>query len=283
MKRIVYILIPLILVFIIVFGVIKIFILDDDGKGALQVTSQPLSKVYLNDVYLGNTPLCRCESTTMLKNGDYTVKLIPLEKSLPEFQEKIHITEGVLTVVDRKFGKGGSSEGSIISLTPLNAKNATELLVLSFPDKAEVLIDSTSTGETPILSNKLTNSDHTVKLRKTGYKDKSVRVRTPPGYRLTATIYLSLRDGSAPSQQTPTVSAVTPTASVTAPAARILILPTPNGFLRVRQSPSLTGLEVARVNSGESYPMVAEQADWFQIRLTNGTIGWVSSQYASKE
>src|SRR6266851_2485602 len=76
-------------------------------KGALQITSSPTSKVYLNDAYLGQTPLCKCQASDMIVPGDYTIRVVPLDSSLQEFQEKITVSQGVLTVVDRKFGTNG--------------------------------------------------------------------------------------------------------------------------------------------------------------------------------
>src|SRR5579863_3914253 len=102
-------------------------------KGALQVTSSPTSKVYLNDEYLGQTPLCKCQAADMVTPGDYTIRLVPADTSLQEFQGKITISQGVLTVVDRKFGINAQSEGSIISLTPLDNSTTSQLLVVSFP------------------------------------------------------------------------------------------------------------------------------------------------------
>lgn len=292
MKRLILFLIPIVLVFIIVFGILRVFILPDTGKGALQVTSQPLSKVYLNNAYIGNTPLCKCEATTMLRNGDYTIKLVPLEQGLPEFQQKIAITKGVLTVVDRKFGKGATSEGSIISLTPLSDKKAVELLVVSIPDKSDVYIDTNNSGTTPLSLQDLTDSDHTIRLKRDGYKDKNVRIRTPVGYKLTATIYLGIKDGSTPvttvtptAVTTPGISGTgTPTPSPTTKATgKVIILETPNGFLRVRQQPSTTAAEITRVNTGQSFTLVEERTGWFKIALSNGTEGWVSTQYAQKQ
>jgi hypothetical protein len=288
MKRLVLLLIPILLMIITIGGILKIFVFQDTGKGALQVTAQPISKVYLDGTYIGNTPLCKCEATTMIRGGEYTIKLVPLDTGMNEFQEKITITKGVLTVVDRKFAKGTGSEGSIISLTPLSNKKATELLVISFPSNAEVLVDSNTTGNSPISLKNLTISDHTLKVKKDGYKDKNVRIRTPAGYKLTTTVYLGLGEGTAP---TPTVQPqATPSAAVSGtptPTAktvgRVTILQTPNGFLRVRQQPSLTALEITRVNTGESFTLTGEQTGWYKIKLQDGTEGWISAQFANKQ
>jgi hypothetical protein len=268
------------------------------------VTSHPLSKVYVNNTFIGNTPLCRCEANTMLSDGEYTIRLVPLDTGFDEFQEKITITKGVLTVVDRKFGPGATSEGSIISLTPLADKHAIELLVISFPDKSAVFIDSNDAGATPLSVKTLTDSDHTLKLKRDGYIDKNVRIRTPAGYRLTATVYLSLNDELVTVSPTPAITALsgTPTISPTpakisvtpTPAkitgtptkqagGKVTILTTPNGFLRVRETPSTSAAEISRVNTGETFNLVEEQAGWYKITLTDGSTGWISADYAKKQ
>src|SRR5664279_2853563 len=127
----------------------------------------------------------------MLSAGDYTIRLVPNDTSLREFQEKITISQAVLTVVDRKFGKNALSEGSIISLSPLSDKKKTELLVVSFPQGADVSLDDASIGSTPLLAEDPTESDHVLKVSKDGYNEKEVRIRTPLGYKLTVAAYLS--------------------------------------------------------------------------------------------
>jgi hypothetical protein len=287
--------------FIIVFGILKLFVFGEKGKGALQVTSYPLSKVYINNAFIGNTPLCRCEANTMLQSGDYTIRIVPIDKNLNEFGEKITITKGVLTVVDRKFGKGATSEGSIISLVPLANKKSTELLVISLPDKSEIFVDSNNKGATPLSIKNLTDSDHALRLRHAGYQDKNIRIRTPAGYKLVATVYLGIKDAQNTSiTPTPIASpsanptgAISPsptpkitgkiTPSPTKKAGKVTILQTPNGFLRVRQSPSISAPEVSRVNTGESFPILDEQNNWYKITTADNITGWISGQFASKD
>ncbi len=193
MKKVVFIVFAsIVLASILIFVAFQFFIKLQNKKGALQVTSAPESKVFLNDKYLGQTPLCKCESADMLKNGDYVIRLTPVDKNLSEFQEKITISEGILTVVDRKFGKGSLSDGSIISLTPLKDKNKIELLAVSFPQGSNILLDGNLVGITPLLYSDLTESDHVVKVKKSGYKEKTIRIRASKGYKLTITAYLSI-------------------------------------------------------------------------------------------
>ena len=255
-------------------------------KGALQVTSSPESKVYLNDKYLGQTPLCKCQASDMIAAGEYTMRIVPLDTSLREFQEKIIISQAVLTVADRKFGKNALSEGSIISLTPLDDKKKTELEIVSFPQESEVLLDDASIGKTPLLQDDPTESDHDLKVRKDGYNEKEVRIHTPLGYKLTVAVYLSTSNTPPPPAPSaiesppPSEGAGTPTPT---PQAQIKILDTPTGFLRVRSSASSTAGEVGRVSPGQTYPVVSDTDGWFEITLQDGTDGWISSQYATKQ
>jgi hypothetical protein len=249
-------------------------------KGALQVTSSPESKVYLNGEYIGQTPLCKCDASEMLKTGEYTIRLVPVRPDLSEFQEKITVSEAVLTVVDRKFAKDSLSEGSVISLTPLPDKKKAELVVVSLPEGAKVILDNNEIGKSPLSLKDPTISDHLLTVQKDGYKEKSVRIRTPLGYKLTVAVYLSTVDSLTNTTQEASESAKTtkPTPST---GKVVVILDTPTGFLRVRET--IGGGEVGRVTPGESYPLLEERNGWLQIKLTDGTPGWISNEYAKLE
>lgn len=247
------------------------------------MTSSPQSKVYINDEYIGTTPLCKCEAADMLAVGEYTIKLVPTKGELSEFQEKITISESVLTVVDRKFARDSLSEGSVISLTPLEDETKTELLVASLPEGATVLLDNVEIGKSPLSFKDPTESDHTLTIRKTGYKEKTIRIRTPLGYKLTVAAYLStIGDLASLSEKQATESAeidVTPTPELAENS--VLILDTPTGFLRVRES--INGAEIGRVTPGEVYTLLDEQSGWVQIQLKDGSKGWISDQYIQKQ
>ena len=57
------------------------------------------------------------------------------------------------------------------------------------------------------------------------------------------------------------------------------ILQTGVGWLRVRETPSLSGGELAKVNVGEILPVLETQGNWVKIKLTDGKMGWVSGTY----
>lgn len=287
MKKILYLLIPVLLMAIVIFGIFKVFIFQDLGKGALQITSKPFSKVYLDGQYIGTTPLCRCESTNMIRSGEYTLKLIPIEGGFTEFQDKVTVTKGTLTVVDRKFGKGATSEGSIVSLLPLSDSKSSELLVVTIPDNADVYLDAEYKSKAPYHQKSLTDSDHTLRVKKDGYKDKNVRIRTPEGFKLISVIYLGLQDENKSTTVTPVASASgTPTPSISVTpiiSGKVTILQTPNGFLRVRQEPSLSSPEVNRVSTGDILDLVDQSTGWYKISLKDGSVGWISADYAKKQ
>jgi len=278
MKKLFLILICAFVLGFLFFLVFQYYVRSHSQKGALQVTSTPESKVYLDGRYLGQTPLCKCEAKDMQKSGDYTIRLVPNDKNLLEFQEKVTISEGVLTVIDRKFGKDSLSEGSVISLTPLSDKKNTELLVVSIPSKSQAYLDNNQIGETPFLFKSPTESDHVLRVNKDGYKEKTVRIHTPVGYKLTVAMYLSTAD---PSRQSSASTSASPTPTVS--VSKIIILNTPTGFLRVRESPSIGSAEIARVAAPEIYELTSEQPGWFEIKLKDGKTGWISSQYAKKQ
>lgn len=268
-------------------GLIFIFVqsvlLRGSDKGALQVTTAPQSKVYLNGKYVGQTPLCRCNPKDMISVGDYTIKLVPNAGGFGEFQEKMKISKSILTVVDRKFGSGAGSEGSIITLEQIKQGNMRELLVTSIPDKAEVLLDSTSSGFTPLLLRNITDSNHELVLKKSGYVDKKVRIRTPSGYKLITSVYLGIDQEGFLISPTPTTPPASPSATPTPLGKKVVILQTPTGFLRVRAESTLNSSEVGRVIPGESFVIASEISGWYQIVLKDGGLGWVSSQYVKKE
>lgn len=274
MKKILFLLLPIVsavLVFLLVFFLIE----KSNSKGALQITSIPKSKVFLDGKLIGETPLCKCEGDEMLSVGNYTVRLVPNDSKFNPYEQKVSISPSVLTVVDRTFGQGALSEGSVIKLTPISEKEA-QLLIISFPEKAEVLLDNEIVGVTPLLLKKVTDSDHEIKLRKSGYREKSLRIRPVKEYKLEALMYLSINPNFEDKSVIPVAS---PSPSLD---QKIEILNTPTGFLRVREKSTVSSLEIAQVSPGDKLTFISEENGWFQIKLTDGKTGWVSAQYAKK-
>lgn len=275
MKRFVLFVAPVLIAVLVFFGII--FFLDKKtGKGALQITSIPKSNVYLDNILIGTTPFCACDSAQMLAIGEHSVKLVPSEGDFVPFEEKITINKSTLTAVDRTFS-GNGSEGSITSLIPLNDKNEVEIMVTSLPDKANVFLDNNPVGETPLLLKQVSQSDHDLKVTKDGYKDKSLKIKTASGYELSSMFYLGVNtDLSVPQAASSGASPV-----VTPSSSSVLILNTPTGFLRVRKEGAIDSAEIGRVKPGETYELIEEKDNWFEIKFASAS-GWISSQYAAK-
>lgn len=282
MKKVFLFLAPLLIAIIIFFSIL--FFLDrKTGKGALQVTSVPQSKVYLDSKLIGTTPFCACELPQMLSVGDYAVKLVPIEGNFRPFEEKITINKATLTVVDRAFADNGESDGSIIGLLPLNSKKDVEALVISLPDKANVFLDNNPVGVTPLLLKQVSESDHDLRVTRDGYKDKSLKIKTASGFKLSVLMFLGVN----PDLSNTPVASSQAIPSLTVAVPKVLILNTPTGFLRVRESNSISSSEIAKVKPGETYELVTEKEGWFEIKLNSptgeGRKGWISSTYAVKE
>lgn len=275
MKKLLFILFCFVILTII-FLFIVLILNRDDGRGALQITSSPSkSKVYLDGDFIGETPICKCKPEQMLAVGQYTVKIVPNDSNVQTFEQRIQINSSVLTVVDRGFAIGTGSSGSVIYLTSISDKKDAQLMVISFPGKAKILLDNNDSGVTPLLIKNLTASDHEIKLTRDGFFDKIVKIRTVAGFRLEIDIFLGIKDLSIS-------DILLSSSSATLKRDQIEILSTPTGFLRVRSDSTLNSSESGRVIPGEKYDIVAQKDNWYQIKIKDGTLGWVSSQYAKK-
>lgn len=280
MKRIFYILIPLLLA-VVLFSVVLFLLNSNKGKGALQVTSNQIAKIYLNGKLIGQT--VNVEGVMgyrkdLIDEGDYVIKLIPIKGDFLPFEQKITISSKVLTVVDRNFGQTGLENGSVISLTPIPDKKDAQISVVSFPDDTQIFLDNNLEGQSPIILKNITESDHELKLTKEGYKDKIVRIRTILGYRLEILVFMGIN----PEVATASATISSPSASIIT-TTKVLILNTPTGFLRVREAASIAAAEIAQVKPGESYDLLDEKSGWFKIKVSNNISGWISSQYSKKE
>ena len=215
----------------------------------------------------------------MVDVGDYTIKLVPTSGDFEPFQNKITVTQKILTVVDRSFAQTALAQASIITLKEIEDKKQAQISIVTFPSGADAYLDNNLVGHAPILLKNVTESDHEIKVSKSGYKEKSIRVRALLGYRLDSIIYLGVDPNAADESE----QEATPSASLTT-GQKLIIQDTPTGFLRVRETPSTSANEVGRVNPGEEYELLDEQNGWYQIKLKDGkTTGWVSGQYAKKQ
>ncbi len=254
------------------------------GKGALQVTANVKSTVFLDGKQIGATQLCKCNQNDTIKTGEYEIRVEPQDTQYAAYTTRIKINSGVLTAIDRTFLPGSLASSYSLTLEEATSQKP-QLLITSIPEGAMVTIDSVPTGATPLTTDSLSASEHEIEIQKQGFSKKTIRIRSVENHKLIVNAMLGT-EGAQEAED----SLVTPTPEIVnvtttpAPAVNITvtILDTPNGFLRVRDGAGTTFKEVARVNTGETFNLADEQTGWYQITLTDGTTGWISSSFAKK-
>lgn len=245
------------------------------GIASLQITSIPPAVIFIDGKKIGKTPYRDNVAT-----GDHTVKIIP-DGAKGSFEQKLTFLPNILTVLDRSFDESGAS-GHTLTLSPLSDKNDVQITVISTPTGAAVTLDSELKGITPLLIKDVTASDHELIVAKGDYKDRIVRIKTAAGYKLVANVDLAVNLNPSPTATPSTSPSASLSTNIATTSAQVRINQTPTGFLRVRLEPSLSATEVAKVNPGDSFPLLDEQTGWFKIKLPDGKEGWISNQYASK-
>lgn len=272
-----------------IFGGVRILASRNQGPATLKVTSNPETTIFLDTQHLGKTPY-----EGQVKAGEYTLKLIPEgQTSAPSWQTKITLAPGVLTFINRDFGDQElTSAGEILTLEKIAGKSA-EIAVLSSPDGAQVTLDGMTRGATPLVLPAIEAGDHEVSIQAPGFLTRGVKVKATPGFKLVASFQLALSTATPSATPTPTPSG-SPTATpktspkpsgtpgAELPKPYVKILDTPTGFLRVRMEPSTSATEAAKVDPGQTFPLLGEQSGWYKIKYEGTKEGWIAGQYAEK-
>ena len=267
----------------IVFIVVKL-LSDITGKkeGRLQVESKPSAAVFLDNVMKGNTPY-----TNSHKQGEYMLKIVPdgVATQAASWQKKISIFSGSLTYVDVQLESTDiGSWADVYWLTRLGGfDKSSGLVVETEPSGALVYIDNDEKGVSPLTLEKVTQGNHELSVFMPGFSRRSKKINISPGFQLHAFVKLAL-DPSQKSKYTieESTQLATAAASIKEPVNTVQILDTPTGWLRVREEPTLSGSESARVNPGQRFELLEEQTGWFKIRIDGLNEGWISSEYAKK-
>ncbi len=229
-------------------------------NAALQVTSNPQASVFLNDKHLGKTPYF----SDQLKEGTYTLKVSASEAS---YVDKIELKNGALTVVNRDLNNNYFAQsGEVLWLN----EGKKDVFIGSIPSGGEITIDGESKGKSPQLIEDLTYGEHKVSIIKAGYEDREFTIKTSSKYSLIANVTLAAKLAKNPEPATDAVG-----------TQNVEILPTPQGFLRVRKEPELASPEVGQAEIGKTYEIIQETQGWVKISF-EGKLGWVSTQYTKK-
>lgn len=245
------------------------------AKAGLEISTYPQSKVFLDSEEVGTTPL----KMTDLKPGEVDIKLQPEDVTIAEWTRKLILNKGTTTILNHEFSSVLDKDSSqILYFEKSGKKDEASLLVTSQPDGASVSLGGEMKGFTPLTLENVSDQDVQLLLSFPGYQAEEILARPVKGYRLIAELKLA-------HEELPTLSEPgtgTATTSATPTENSVEILDTPTGWLRVRNAPSLTASESGKVNPKETFPLLAEESGWFQIKLEDGTSGWISSRYAKK-
>lgn len=238
----------------------------------------------MNGKLLGTTPLCKCNQNETIQTGEYDLRVEPTDTNYSAYSVRVRINKGVLTAVDRTFLPGALASAYTLTLEE-SQNQKPQLLVTSIPEGAMVTIDSAPTSATPYSTDTLSASEHELEIQKQGFAKKTIRISAIENHKLIVTAFLGT-EGEVTVTPTPDKISGTPTLApspTTTTKGSVTILATPNGFLRVRENAGTQYKEVGRVNTGEKFEIIDEAAGWIQIKLTDGTTGWISATYTKKD
>ncbi len=281
--------------------------------GLQVITEGENSSVFINDQYANKTPFI----DKSLKPGEYTVKLIPDNQDLAEYETTVTLNSGLLTVINWKFGNTLETSGGVIYEMEKSATGkGTELSLISIPDGAVVKIDNGQQKFAPVLMENISPGAHTFQVSLPSYNEQKHSLNIVEGYRLNVTVKLAKQKNSftakdtkqndeqqeatqeadttnqqeeenetntptpIPSpQEQPSPTPITSNNKLEPPY--ITVAETGTGWLRVRSRPGLGGEEVAKIHVGDSFPYLESDQGWYKIEYEIGKEGWISNGYAN--
>ncbi len=265
-------------------------------KLGLMITSNPQADVLIDGKSFGKTPYF----SESLKAGSYTIRLTTSDSTLSPYETKVELTPGYTTLIDRQFGKTQDQSTSyILSFEKISNKSAVEVKFITNPGKVSVAVDNQPVGFSDQIYSNISAGEHTFDFSSPGFRDLRIRAKTFAGQRLVVNMSMAtepivptptptpLSTPSATPTPTKASSApITPlpkqsTSSATLAKPYVEILSTPTGWLKVREKPSASSAEIAKVNPGDKFPYKeASASGWLQIEYQKGLYGYVSGQYA---
>ncbi len=285
-----------------------------EQRAGIQVMTDEVSAtVFLNGQYAEKTPYIDRD----LPAGEYSVRIQPDDPTYIPHETTVTLREGLLTVLMWNPGtRPETSSGVTYELEPISNKKGAEVSLVSIPNRAIVSIDDGERSFTPLVR-AIEPGEHTLRVNLPSYETHEHTFRAVAGHRLNVDLKLAKaaeEDSEAytPAPTPPVASAAatnsattidtaadtesttsaTTTASTSAdttisgPSVRI----EPTNFfregtevLRVRSDATAESATLTFVESGSTLPYTGtSQQGWYQIRV-DGSLGWVSSEYATLE
>jgi len=251
----------------------------------LQITSEPITTVFLDNQNLGQTPF----EDNNREAGDYLIKLIPQGEGFSSWEQKISLYPGFLTVINRQLAEAEElTSGSILTFESLKNKKLMVLAIISEPSGVLVRVDGITRSFTPLSLEDISEGEHLISLTLPGYQEKVIQIKTVFGQKLIVNAKLA-KEKEKPQEATPSAQEEEEEEEEQESGKElskpyIIINDTPTGWLRVRLEPSTTASEAARIDPGNKYKLLeTSETGWYKIEYEEGKEGWVSGQYASKE
>ncbi len=301
MKRKLTVIVALIAAFIL-FILVRFFLFEKTNQlGRIKVLSSPTAGVFLNNEPKGKTPF-----EEKVPPGEYTIKLIPEgeDSKTVSWEGKVTVHANTLTYISRELGTSDlTSAGEILTVTKMEKKpkeETGEVSVVTDPAGSIVFLDNDEKGIAPLTLKDVPAGEHELAVYLPGFFRRTQKINVAKGYSVEATFKLALdkthktleqelteqqkeasesaatetEDGSETDEaESDTKSASTDTKNT------LTISDTPTGFLNVRDEPSTAGAQIDQVSPGDEYEYTDEKNGWYQIKLSDGTEGWVSGDY----
>jgi len=242
-------------------------------KSEIEIVTSPVAKIIIDDKEMGTT--ASTYKNDSLKPEEINLKLVPENENLVAWSGKVKLNNLVATVVSRNFGvEEKYASGYVMYMEEIGKKEEPALIVNSKPAEAAVAIDGQIKGLTPNKIEKVVEGDRGLVVSFPGYESQTIFVKMRKGYQVVMDVQLALKKY----EETDDVNEEDlPMAEV----KKVEIKETGTGWLRARSEPSLSGVEVAKVDVGKQYELLDKnEADWYEIKIDEETNGWISAEYA---
>ena len=240
------------------------------GTGISVVTKPENAEVFLNGESLGSSPLSQ-----VIDHGVHKLKISKEGYVTREIginvESGFRLTAWVALALDPYPEADKLSEKDKYTLFDLSSSNANlhgdfgtwaeaiwyfQTNEKKVPTKYDLLIDENGKSYTIV-------------------KDYSKKKEVTVGY-------LSSSVGKLSTEAKKEWDKITKGVSAKKAAAQVKVLDTPNGFLNVRSGPSINNNVLVKIKPGDTFELIKEKGDWYEIIYEASKKGWISSQYAKK-
>lgn len=234
----------------------------------IEINTQPPTKINIDGKEAGMSPY----KNKNIKAGVINIKIG--QEGIGFWNKIVELNKNISTVINWTFGKGNDySGGYVLSMEKIGG-SGSGMIVSSSPSGSSVFIGGENRGLTPLYIADLGEGDKEIKVTIPGYVNINLGVRPVVGYQIVLEAMMAKEEKVA-------VATPTPMSVPTNLENKIKIKTTDTGWLRVRDLPSNAGLEIDKVNPGETYDSVGTNGDWTHI-IVREKQGWVSSKWVEK-